>query len=118
MEVHIGEIIKELAKTNNKETTDIANYLSTSVSNIYSIYNRETIDVDKLKILSEYFKVNLFKYYLESEPLKAIADSEINQLKNEIAILKKQIIEKEETIKDKKNIIAFLEEKLNKMNSG
>lgn len=112
MGVHIGKVIKKLAESNGKTAKELAKLLSTSVSNVYDIYRRESIDIDKLSILSEYFKFNLFQYYLDREPLKTMFGDEIRKLKEEIIQLKKKLAEKDETISDKKNIITFLEEKL------
>lgn len=113
--VHIGEIIKKVMESKGIQASDLAVPLSTSASNVYSIFKRESVEVEKLCILSALLKFNLFQVYLNREPLKGLFGGEVEQLNSEILQLKKSLAEKDEIIADKKNIITFLEEKVKKL---
>lgn len=116
MAVQIGEIIKELVHSNGLKAKFVAGYLSISESNLYDIYKRSSIDVDKLIKFSELFNTNLFIHYINKEPIKSMfgdqvfsLQEKISELENEITSKNEKIIDLTDLVQSQKKIIAFHE---------
>lgn len=64
--VAIGEIIKQELKNQGKTSVWLAEELSCHRTNVYKIYNRNTIDSGMLFHISKLLKVDFFKYFSEA----------------------------------------------------
>jgi len=106
MSIHIGEIIKSLGKEKGLKAKAIANFVNVSESSLYKIYNRQSIDMDKMIKFSKLFNKNLFLHYLNVEPLKSMFNKDIVVFQNQIAELEKELIAKNGKIDDLLEIIA------------
>lgn len=104
MSIHIGKEIHKLVKMAGLKTKIIANFINASESSVYKIYNRETIDIDKLIKLSQLLNTNLFELYLDEEPLKSMANNNLDKLSTELDILKSILNQKEKRISELESI--------------
>ncbi|TCD05853.1 XRE family transcriptional regulator [Pedobacter frigidisoli] len=102
----IGKIIKDLVKQNGLKAKNVAQYINVSESTLYGIYNRQSVDIDKLILFSRLFNKNLFLYYLNEEPLKSMFSKDIVVFQNQIAELEKELLSKNGKIEDLLEIIA------------
>lgn len=64
--VAIGEIIKQELKNQGKTFVWLAEELGCHRTNVYKIYNRNTIDSGMLFHISKLLKVDFFKYFSEA----------------------------------------------------
>lgn len=64
--VAIGEIIKQELKNQGKTSVWLAEELGCHLTNVYKIYNRNTIDSGMLFHISKLLKVDFFKYFSEA----------------------------------------------------
>ena len=64
--VAIGEIIKQELKNQGKTSIWLAEELGCHRTNVYKIYNRNTIDSGMLFHISKLLKVDFFKYFSEA----------------------------------------------------
>ena len=64
--VAIGEIIKRELKNQGKTSVWLAEELGCHHTNVYKIYNRNTIDSGMLFHISKLLKVDFFKYFTEA----------------------------------------------------
>lgn len=64
--VAIGEIIKQELKNQGKTSVWLAEELDCHRTNVYKIYNRNTIDSGMLFHISKLLKVDFFKYFSEA----------------------------------------------------
>ncbi len=64
--VAIGEIIKRELKNQGKTSVWLAEELGCHRTNVYKIYNRNTIDSGMLFHISKLLKVDFFKYFTEA----------------------------------------------------
>jgi transcriptional regulator with XRE-family HTH domain len=106
MSIHIGQIIKLLGKEKGLKAKAIANFVNVSESSLYKIYNRESVDMDKMIKFSRLFDRNLFLYYLNEEPLKSMFSKDVVMFQNQIAELEREVSLKSSKIEDLKEIIA------------
>jgi hypothetical protein len=61
--MHIGEKIKARAKELRVGATELSHLIKTSKQNIYSIYQRKTVDTGLLQKLSKALEYDFFAYY-------------------------------------------------------
>ena len=106
MAVHIGKIIHDLIQGRRLKVKAVAQAINISESSIYKIYNRQTIDIDKLIKLSQFLDTNLFVHYLSKEPLKSMVSKEAEKLSTEVNRLKSEVIQKDKRITELENINA------------
>ena len=106
MSINIGEIIKLLGKERGLKAKAIASSVNVSESSLYKIYNRQSIDMDKMIKFSKLFDKNLFLYYLNEEPLKSMFSKDLVVFQNQIAQLEKDLLSKNGKIEDLTEIIA------------
>lgn len=116
MSIHIGSYIHDLIKQKGLKAKAVARAVNMSESSLYKIYNRDTIDVDKLIKFSQYLDTNLFLQYLEQEPLKSMFRQETRLLQDELAGLRSALLQKDRRIAElesinssQQKIIALLE---------
>ncbi|WP_316800219.1 hypothetical protein [Pedobacter frigidisoli] len=102
----IGKIIRDLVKQNGLKAKNVAQYINVSESTLYGIYNRQSVDIDKLILFSRLFNKNLFLYYLNEEPLKSMFSKDLVVFQNQIAELEKELLSKSGKIEDLLEIIA------------
>lgn len=79
MPLHIGKIIRDIAKKKGMSHAVLAKKINTTRQNIQSITNRETIDTGILKKISEVLEHDFFQYYrlnLEIKEIKQEAQKE------------------------------------------
>lgn len=110
--MHIGQEIKKVVKNQGKRAKDLALALSLSESNVYSLYNREVIDIETLIRISMYLNVNFLEYYLNNEPLKSIFLNESAKLRLEIKELTEALVRKNQTIEEQEKLIHVLQQRL------
>lgn len=125
MSINIGEIIKLLGKEKGLKAKAIASFVNVSESSLYKIYNRQSIDMEKMIKFSKLFNKNLFLYYLNEEPLKSMFSKDIVLFQNQIADLEKDLNLKNGKIEDlleiianQKKLISFYEESQAKSKRG
>lgn len=106
--VHIGKIIQDLVSKSDYSAQEVADYMTMSKSNLFSIYTRAEIDNYKLGKFSELLGVNLFEYSIEKDVLKKILNKEFSELEEQIIELESMLATKEKEVKDKDEIIAVL----------
>ena len=120
MKLHIGEIIKEIAKRKRLGPTEFGNLINTSKQNIYGIYKRPSIDTELLHKISVALDHNFFKYYLENTSQEIVNEDPVpygtniktlTRLKTELSICidSKTILEQENTYL--KEIVSLLKQK-------
>lgn len=63
MPLHIGKIIKEVAKKKGISQATLARRINTTPQNIQSISKRQTIDTGMLQKISEVLNHDFFQYY-------------------------------------------------------
>ncbi|HEX7904907.1 MAG TPA: hypothetical protein VF487_13605 [Chitinophagaceae bacterium] len=112
MKLHIGEIIKKVAKTVKIENMDkfCSEHLNMTKQNYYRIIKEETINTDVLLKFCSAFKHDFFQYYYNVEPLKSLSKSEIKKLREENQDLHLAIQRKEDLVKDYERKIALMKE--------
>lgn len=109
MQLHIGKEIRRIAKQKQVKQIELAEMIITSKQNIYSIYQRKTIDTGILVKICNALNHNFFTYYFEQ--LEFDAEKE---LKEELNILKTSLLEKSKEIVYLKEIIDLQKEILGK----
>jgi len=96
----------------------VAKAINVSEASIYKIYNRETIDIDKLIQLSQLLDENLFIYYFRKEPLKSMLSIETEKLQSELAGIKSQLNQKDKRIKELEDINASQQKVISLLEKG
>lgn len=109
MQLHIGKEIRKIAKQKQITQVVLAEMITTSKQNIYSIYQRKTIDTGILVKLSNVLEHNFFTYYFNE-----LAFDVDMELKEEINKIKQSLQEKEKEIQYLKEIIELQKEILGK----
>lgn len=105
MSVIIGKVIHDLVKERGLKAKVVAEYINVSESTLFGIYKRESVDIDKLILLSRLLNKNLFLYYLNEEPLKSMFSKDMATLQNRILELETELNLKGEKLKDLIDII-------------
>lgn len=63
--IHIGELIEQELRKQERTVTWFANKLYCERTNVYSIFKRESIDTTLLLRISEILHHNFFDYYIK-----------------------------------------------------
>jgi len=113
MTIHIGQEIHKIIKEREIGAKVVAQAVNVSESNLYKIYKRETIDIDKLINFSQFLGINFFLYYMDEEPLKSMFNQKNVELQLEIKKLKELIIQKDKRIKEVTNTNSSLQKAIN-----
>lgn len=100
MAVFIGARIHEWVQKKGLKAKTVASFVNVSESTLYKIYQRESIDIDKMIKFSELLNVNLFLYYLNEEPLKSMFSQQTASLQQRIADLEAELSVKNQRVKD------------------
>jgi len=82
MEVHIGKEIRKKWVTSGIKITELSKNLNTTPRNVYSIFNRKSINADVLLGFSKELDFDFFKFY-QFQPLfnGMVQEPESNYLK-------------------------------------
>lgn len=112
MAIHIGNIIHEIAKQKGIKTKVLAAAINVSESNIYKIYARPSLDIEKLISLSKLFGVNLFENYMKDEFISNAFNQKIVDLQATIDNQQQTIIRKEEYISELERLNLVLKQRL------
>ena len=118
MAIHIGKNIHVLIKSKGIKAKTVARAINVSESSLYKIYNRKSIDIEKLIKFSQYLDANLFIHYFEQEPLKSMFMKENEELEIEIKALHAQLSQKEKRIRELEEINASQQRILNLLESA
>ena len=94
MEIHIGHLIKEVFDRQGRRATWLASQLNCNRSNVYSIFNRENIDVETLIKLSRILQHNFFQDIANQMDEKYCLKSLDNMSKNLLQNVQKLDAEK------------------------
>jgi len=109
MQLHIGKEIRRIAKQKQIKQVELAEMITTSKQNIYSIYQRKTIDTGILVKICNALDHNFFTYYLSQLDFDAEKEA-----KEEMNTLKQSLHEKCKEIEYLKEIIDLQKEILGK----
>lgn len=72
MNKKIGQLIKERIDAQNLQVTEFAKLIGTERSNVYNIFERESIDTGLLKKIGQVLHYDFFQDLLEPETVKEI----------------------------------------------
>lgn len=119
MALNIGEKIHDLVKKRGFKAGFVAKAINVSESSLYKIYKRAEIDDDKLFKLSELLGTQeLHAFRLHQEPYKSLLEAKqleyehiISELKRQVEIKDKRIVELENLSTAQQQIIAVLQKK-------
>jgi hypothetical protein len=108
MSVHIGSVIKNYCHEHRITVLWLSKAIGMDTSSIYKALNRSNLDTDTILKFSDVLKHNFFQYFVEDK--KAVSDTDILQLKQEISQLKQE----NEDLKRKNEILIRENELLSK----
>ncbi len=121
----MGEIVHKLIQDKKIPAGAVAKAVSMSKSNVYKIYNRPTLDIDKLINLSHLLDLNLLDYYYREEPLKSINSSLVRELeaaleekRKELAGAEAEIARLNREYSHQSKLLSLMEEKVNYLLRG
>src|SRR5690606_36864333 len=105
MSLHIGSIIKKIAKNNGYSQGELAEKINAeNAQNVEYDYRQENLPIDKLALYSAALEHNFLQYYYEMEPFKTYRQkelesylSQIDSLTNQLQELNRLLHAKEET---------------------
>lgn len=95
MEKKIGQIIKERVKSQNVNVTEFAKNIGMERTNVYDIYERESIDTGLLKKIGHELHYDFFQDLLEPETVREIVlrNSMTNRVYVELSLTEEDIKE-------------------------
>lgn len=96
MEKKIGQLIKERVEACNIEVTAFAKALKKERSNIYNIFNRDSIDTKLLKNIGHILNYDFFQEFLEDSTIEKI---KIDQATKKAKVLLEIEISEDEIMK-------------------
>jgi len=79
MEKIIGQIIKERLEAQKMEVTEFAKRINRERSNIYNIFQRDSIDTNLLKIIGQVLEYDFFQHLIEPETIEKLKVIEITR---------------------------------------
>src|SRR5690606_18251008 len=118
MSLHIGSIIKKIAKKNGYSQGELAEKINAkNAQNEEYDYRQERLPIEKLALYSAALEHNFLQYYYEMEPFKTYRQqeievylSQINDLTVRLRELDRLIYAKEETTEYQKQVIEAQKE--------
>ena len=124
MSIHIGKLIKEIAKKKRLSQEAIGKMINTTKQNVGNIFRRKSIDTELLLKISEALEVNFFEYYYNEEPLKSMRNETIKGLMDTVEKQKAELAERADkiaTLKDlvesQKDNLSYLKDSAKKYNT-
>ncbi len=123
MSLHIGSIIKKIAKKNGYSQGELAEKINAkNAQNVEYDYRQESLPIEKLALYSAALEHNFLQYYYEMEPFKTYRQqeievylSQINELTIRLRELDRLIYAKEETTEYQKQVIEAQKELIEKL---
>lgn len=73
MKIHVGHEIEKVLLDSGLKKAEFARRINTSPRNVYSIFKREEIKTDLLKIISEVLNFNFFSLYVKPIDYKELS---------------------------------------------
>jgi len=104
MKRHIGRLIKDKVKSSKFSVTEFAREINCSRRNVYTIFERESVDTELLKHISAVLDYNFFQYYipqLDKEPMHEPSIEDDYQKITELEKENKYLKEINQLLKDK-----------------
>ena len=86
MQIHIGEIIKELVATKKMSVDEFSEKINCSKRNVYKIFDRASIDTEMLIRISKVLGQNLFFSYISDQELIAYKNTKIKAAELMVAL--------------------------------
>ncbi len=125
LNMHIGERIKARTKEFGIGTTELARRINTTKQNVYTIFERKSIDTDLLQKLSKALEFDFFSYFgttgnggtNESQGPYGDSQKEIAKLKAEIEKLQTELKELREAYAISKELLKLKTKKTPKKSS-
>lgn len=93
MNKKIGQLIKERIDAQNLQVTEFAKMIGTERSNVYNIFERESIDTGLLKKIGQVLHYDFFQDLLEPETVKEIVlrQSVTNKVYVELSLTEEEV---------------------------
>ena len=119
MEIHVGQLIKKRLETSGMTKTEFARRINKTSQNVYSIFERKSIDTALLSVISDILDYNFFELlalsFKNKDKLDFITDiyteyGTQDNLVQKISELKQDNNRKEAVILQLKNEIEYLKE--------
>ena len=133
MKVHIGKKIKEAVKRSGISVTEFAEKINYSRRNIYSIFEKESIDTALLSKINQVLEHNFFIYFPDVKETKNLRNERKTEytsltapsgdtgyyetLKKNYENKIKELLKEVEYLKEINGLLKMQEEKLAKKNS-
>lgn len=118
MPVHIGELIRIEYKKQGLNQKQLGVLINKHEKTIANIILRQSIDTQLLLDISRALHHDFFQYYYNEFPFKTFREEELFHVNNEIANLKKELVQKDEAlltnkkyIQSQEDVIRLLKEK-------
>ena len=81
---HMGRIIKEAVKERNMSISDFAKAIQCSRTNVYSIFGRQSINIERLKQIADVLNLDISDFIVmkkgESNKCIAVIETEYEEL--------------------------------------
>ena len=117
MKRHIGKIIKEVVKTSGMSVTEFAKKINYSRRNIYSIFEKASLDTSLLAKISEVLQKDFFVHYnLNSKKYGQSRVEEPSGAKEYSENRIKELLKEIEYLKEINTLLKIQVEKLTKKN--
>lgn len=119
MEIHVGQLIKKRLETSGMTKTEFARRINKTSQNVYSIFERKSIDTALLSVISDILDYNFFELlalsFKNKDKLDFVTDiyteyGTQDNLVQKISELNEDNNRKEAVILQLKNEIEYLKE--------
>ena len=119
MEIHVGQLIKKRLETSGMTKTEFARRINKTSQNVYSIFERKSIDTALLSVISDILDYNFFELlalsFKNKDKLDFVTDiyteyGTQDNLVQKISELNEDYNRKEAVILQLKNEIEYLKE--------
>ncbi len=109
--MRIGEKIKERAEELRIGPTELGRMIKTSKQNVYSIFERDSIDTLLLQKLSKALEFDFFSYYISNHPYSVNSPADEYERTNKVATEKENALRKElKELREKHELLKALYE--------
>jgi len=75
-EIHIGKEIRRVLSEKGMTNRALAAFIGTGERNIYTLFNKQTIDTGMLKKISEALNYDFFKFYQTAESVNSVSEDQ------------------------------------------
>lgn len=90
-EVEIGSKVQEVFESKKMRLSELADQLGTVRQNVYRIFKKRDLDTGLLTKISEVLNHNFFHYYKTQELATNNRDSELQEMKDQLDLAKREI---------------------------